>query len=144
MSYSITIYERNTDKVCETNQPHNILGATYCPESTRLEFNITFNYKKFYTRPNVLGDVNNEGLPDEKLGIKSLSRYTVPEARVKVFSAIQALKDQWLDADGNPAPDVDKKHRYWAATESNARQALIRLLALLLLAPDDARIEVTY
>lgn len=144
MSYSITIYNRNTDKVYETNQPHNIIGATYCPESMRLKLNITFNYKAFYMRPNVLGDVNNEGLPDEKLGIKSLNYYTVPEARVKVFSAIQALKDRWLDADGNPAPDVDKKNRYWAATEANARQALINLLALLLLAPDDARIEVTY
>lgn len=36
----------------------------------------------------------------------------------------------------------EKPRGYWAPTEANARRALINLLSLLLLAPDNAKIEV--
>jgi hypothetical protein len=120
MSYSVTITDKEGN-VLHSNNPHGIIGGTYCSDSTELYLNITFNYRKHFVRGDVFGSE----------GIKSLNGLTVEEARPLISKAIFAL--------GNDiSPD------YWEATEGNARLALLNLLGLTHLAPNDSIIKIGY
>lgn len=120
MSYSVTITDKEGN-VLHSNNPHGIEGGTYSSESTELYLNITFNYRKHFVRDDVFGSD----------GIKSLNGLTVEEARPLISKAIFAL-------------DNDISSDYWEATEGNARLALLNLLGLTHLAPNDSIIKIGY
>lgn len=161
MGYGIYINDPDTGEVIEINEPHHIIGSTYrLGGSTELHLAITYNYSPFYYRKDTLGKstkVYGEkpvggALPvlhEEYGGIPGLQYCTIPEARMRVMRAINALRDEPLDKDGKPyqLTDFDKENghildNYWVPTERNARNALKNLLSLLMLAPDNAKIQV--
>ena len=156
MSYGITITDPVTGDPLHTAQPHHLYGGTYSPDTTELHLNITYNYAPFYYRKETLGESTkvygdkpvNGCLPvlrEEYGGIPGLAHLTIPAARERVLRAIQHLRDEPLDKDGKPyngTPDMPATD-YWAPTESNARRALINLLQLLCLAPDNAKIQIS-
>ena len=159
MSYDINIVDPSTGKTIETADPHHIAGGTYqAGGTTQLWLNITYNYSLFYYRAETLGESTKvyrdmgkylETVKPETGGIFGLQYLTIPQARERVLRAINALRDEDIDVDGNPYQPVetfdgDTLHAtsYWAPTERNARNALKNLLSLLLLAPDNAKIQV--
>lgn len=155
MSYDITITDPNTGEPLHTAQPHHLYGGTYSPDSTELWYNITYNYSPFYYRAETLGESTavwrntgkgyKEQVHPETGGIPGLEHLTIPQARERVLRAINALRDEPLDKHGNPyqgdreMPATD----YWAPHEANARRALVNLLKLLCLAPDNAKIQIS-
>lgn len=160
MGYGIYINDPNTGEVIEINEPHHIIGSTYqLGGSTELYLAITYNYSPFYYRKDTLGESTKvlrdtgkgymKEVEPERGGIPGLQYCTIPEARMRVMRAINALRDEPLDKDGKPyqLTDFDKEEghtldNYWVPTERNARNALKNLLSLLMLAPDNAKIEV--
>lgn len=160
MGYTIYINNPDTGEVIELEEPHNIIGSTYkVGGDTELRLSITYNYSSFYYRKETLGESTEvwrdtgkgykEVVEPETGGIEGLQLLTIPQARERVLRAINALKDEPLDKDGNPYQltewDIFHSHtihNYWVPTERNARNALKNLLSLLLLAPDNAKIEV--
>lgn len=151
MSYDINIVDPTTGETIETADPHHIAGGTYqVGGTTQLWLNITYNYSPFYYRADTLGASTAESEIIESGGMYSLEDLTIPEARERVLRAINALRDEDIDIDGNPYQPVetfdgDTLHatNYWAPTERNARRALKNLLAILLLAPDNAKIQIS-
>ena len=154
MSYDITITDQQGDTL-HTAQPHHLYGGTYSPDTTELWYNITYNYAPFYYRAETLGESTvvwrdtgkgyNEQVQPETGGIPGLELLTIPQARELVLKAINALRDEPLDKYGKPYkgdPEMPATD-YWAPTEANARRALVNLLQLLCLAPDNAKIRVS-
>lgn len=141
MSYDIIIKDPETGETLQTEEPHGLVGGTYCIGGTRdLTLNITFNYSKFYYREDTLGvsTIVREKEPrdgylhiiePERGGLPGLEYCTIPEARERVANAIAHLH-------GPRSAD------YWEPTEGNARAALVNLLCLLELAPENAKIIV--
>ncbi len=156
MSYDIHITDPNTSEPLHTAQPHHLYGGTYSPDSTELHLNITYNYSPFYYRKETLGkstkvygDKPVDGclpvLREEYGGIPGLAYLTIPQARERVLKAINALRDEPLDEHGKPYKGTEDMPvtDYWAPHEANARRALVNLLQLLCLAPDNAKIRVS-
>ena len=160
MSYDIHITDPNTGEPLHTAQPHHLYGGTYSPDTTELWYNITYNYSPFYNRAETLGESTavwrdtgkgyKEQVQPEKGGIPGLAYLTIPQARERVLRAIQNLRDEPLDKHGKPYKPVECHDGstltvtdYWAPTESNARRALVNLLQLLCLAPDNAKIQIS-
>lgn len=156
MSYDITITDPATGEPLHTDKPHHLYGSTYSPDTTELHLNLTYNYAPFYYRAETLGESTKvygdkpvDGalpvLQEETGGIPGLAYLTIPQARERVLRAINALRDETLDKDGKPykfdgfMPVTDS----WAPTEANARRALVNLLQLLCLAPDNAKIQIS-
>lgn len=151
MSYDINIVDPTTGETIETTDPHHIAGGTYqVGGTTRLWLNITYNYSPFYYRAETLGASTAESEIIESGGMYSLEDLTIPEARERVLRAINALRDEDIDTHGNAYQPVEifdgsmlHASSYWAPTERNARRALKNLLAILLLAPDNAKIQIS-
>lgn len=162
MSYDIRILDPVTREPVLLEQPHFIQGGTYAEGGTNeLWFNITYNYSPFYYRAETLGEstkVYGEApvdgcLPvfrEETGGIPGLASLTIPQARERVLRAIHALRDESVDKEGKHYSPVKtcfgndiSSDSYWAPTERNARRALLGLMEILLLAPDNAIIEVS-
>ena len=146
MSYDINIVDQTTGETIETADPHHIAGGTYqVGGTTRLWLNITYNYSPFYYRAETLGASTAESEIIESGGMYSLEDLTIPEARERVLRAIQHLRDEPLDIHGKPYKDDTEMPAtdYWAPTEANARRALVNLLQLLCLAPDNAKIQIS-
>lgn len=155
MSYDIHITDQQGEPL-HTAQPHHLYGGTYSPDNTELWYNITYNYAPFYYRAETLGKSTKKYgekpvdgclpvLREEYGGIPGLAYLTIPAARERVLKAIQHLRDEPLDKHGNPyqdTPDMPATD-YWAPTEQNARRALVNLLQLLCLAPDNAKIQIS-
>ena len=160
MSYGIPITNQQGEPL-HTALPHHLYGGTYCLDTTELYLNITYNYSPFYYRAETLGESTKvygdkpvDGclpvLREEYGGIPGLAYLTIPQARELVLKAIQHLRDEPLDENGNlyePESlfDGDRIHAtsYWAPTEANARRALVNLLQLLCLAPDNSKIQIS-
>ena len=143
MSYDIYILDKKGEPV-RVAKPHGIGGGTYCPTSTELWLNITFNYSKIFKREEVFGEK----------GILCLQGLTVKEALPIVTKAWRALKE-----DENLIWEVKEKEdgtisftwsippevkSYWDATDGNAKIALGNLGELLEMAPEDATIDISY
>lgn len=154
MSYDITITDPATGEPLHTAQPHHLYGGTYSPDTTELWYNITYNYSPFYYRTETLGESTavwsdtgkgyQEQVQPETGGIPGLAYLTIPQARERVLKAIQHLRDEPLDKHGNPyqGPEDIPATDYWAPHEANARRALVYLLPILCLAPDNAKIRI--
>lgn len=162
MSYDIRILDPVTREPVLLEQTHFIHGGTYAENGTNeLWLNITYNYAPFYYRAETLGESTKEYgeepvdgclpvLREETGGIPGLAFLTIPQARERVLRAMHALRDENIDKDGNhysPVPTCFGNeiacNSYWAPTERNARRALWNLLQLLLMAPENAIIEVS-
>ena len=114
MSYDINLLDHVSHEVIEIDEPHFIRGGTYAVGgSTRLSLNVTYNYGKFYYRPDVLGDN----------GVREIYGKTGFESIPILEKAIAALGD-------------DVHDDYWTATEGNAKRPLIQLLTFAKMRPD--------
>ena len=112
MSYDIELRDPATGAACELAESHQMRGGTYPVGGTpNAEINITYNYSTHFCR--VLGEN----------GIRGIYGMTGAES-------IPVL----LDAAANLRDDTDPD--YWKATEGNARQALLQLLALAEMKPE--------
>ena len=89
-------------------------GGTYAlGGTTELWLNVTWNYSKFYYRPEVFGEK----------GIRAIYGMSGAESIPVLDKAIAALGDD---------TDLD----YWKATEGNAKRPLIQLRAMAQMRPD--------
>lgn len=142
MSYDIHIIDPETGETIHAAHPHFLRGGTFVQGGTKaLWLNITFNYSAWYYRADTLGESTvkrvdtgkgyMEEVEPERGGIPGLAYRSIPEARALVFRAIQNLH-------GEPGED------YWKPCEGNARMALQDLLTLLLVAPENAKIQIDY
>lgn len=84
MSYDIALRDPVTHEVIELDAPHFMQGGTYAFGGTReLWLNVTYNYGKFYRRPDVLGEK----------GIRSIYGMSGAESIPVLDKAIAALGD---------------------------------------------------
>lgn len=112
MSYDIYLKDAETGEVLELDEPHALRGGTYeLGGTTECWLNVTYNYAKHFYR--VLGDE----------GIRGLYGKTGEDTIPILDKAIAELGD-----------DIDDD--YWAATEGNAKQALINLWMLAKAEPE--------
>lgn len=99
---------------CDLESPHYIKGGIYTMGGTiRPELNITYNYGRILARFLGAG------------GVRSLYGKTAAEVIERLDEVIPKMSGK---------PDND----YWAATEGNARQALVNLRDLAALCPPEA------
>lgn len=114
MSYDIWLRDPLTKEPLEVEMPHFMQGGTYALNGTKeLWLNVTYNYGKFYRRPDVFGEK----------GIRSIYGMSGAESIPVFDKAIAALGD-----------DVDSD--YWKATEGNAKRPLVQLRAMAQMRPD--------
>ena len=113
MSYDIYLTDPVTHERLETDEPHFLTGGTYALGGTReLWLNVTYNYAEHFYR-----------VLDHDKGIRAIYGTTGAESIPVLEAAAARLGD---DAD----PD------YWKPTEGNAKQALLKLVALARMRPD--------
>lgn len=111
MSYDIRLIDEDTKKPLHSAQRHLIGGGTYVAGgTTELWLNVTYNYAPFF-----------ESLGND--GIRTIYGMTGADSIPVLQQAADALSG---DADDD----------YWAATEGNAKVALLQLTELAKMAPD--------
>jgi hypothetical protein len=111
MSYDISLNDPITGEVLLLDTPHQMKGGTYCIGGTReMTLNITYNYSDSY-----------ELLGEE--GIRTIYGMTGAESIPVLRKVTEQLGD-------------DVSDNYWAATEGNAKAALLKLIALAEMRPD--------
>lgn len=114
MSYDISLCDPVTKAPIELEAPHMIRGGTYAiGGTTELWLNVTYNYSRYYYRPDVFGEK----------GIRTIYGLTGAESIPVLKKAIAALGD-------DVSPD------YWEPTEGNAKRALTQLLSFAQMRPD--------
>ena len=112
MSYDINLVNPDTGDTIELDEPHQERGGTYAMgDSTEAWLNITYNYSPHFYH--VFGD----------RGIRTIYGMTGENSKQVLKMAISMLGD-------------DVNEDYWAATEGNAKKALMGLLHFAVLAPD--------
>lgn len=112
MSYDIELLDPITKERIDFDSPHFIEGGTYAEGgTTEAWLNITYNYSKYFYE--VLGDE----------GIRTIYGMTGAESLPILKAAANKL--------GN-----DINSDYWAATEGNAKRALLGLIAFAEMRPD--------
>ena len=115
MSYDISLCDPVTHETLKADSVHFIAGGIRIVGGTeKLMRYVTWNYRKFYRRNDVLG----------KKGIRSIYGKTGAESIPMLEKAIAALGDDTDDDD------------YWHATEGNAKRALYWLLEFAKMRPD--------
>ena len=115
MSYDISLCDPVTHETLKADSVHFIAGgARIVGETEKLMRYVTWNYRKFYRRNDVLG----------KKGIRSIYGKTGAESIPMLEKAIAALGDDTDDDD------------YLHATEGNAKRALYWLLEFAKMRPD--------
>ena len=113
MSYDIS-FEKVKGETLRFDELHDFKGGVYAQDGTdEAWLNITYNYAGHFR--NVFGDD----------GIRSLYGKTAKEVIPILENAVENLGTQ---RDGD----------YWASTEGNAGAALVDLLAIARMCPDDA------
>jgi len=114
MSYDIRLIDPDTRETIQLPK-HNIRGGTYAlGGTTEAWLNITYNY-----------GVHFERVLDEEEGIRVLYGKTVKETIPLLEKAVSLLRD-------------DINDDYWEPTEGNARSALMGLLELARMSPENA------
>lgn len=120
MSYGIDLLVGG--KVAMAAEKHGLMGGTYVMGGTReLSFNITYNYAKTIY----------QYLPG---GIPGLEGKTVRETKPLIVKAINELLADVIEERVPLCEDPD----YWKETPGNVLKALMSLVDLAHLAPDDA------
>ncbi len=113
MSYDIRLCDPVTKEGLEADMPHHVRGGTYAMGGTpEMWLNVTYNYSSHYYKH-----------IDAEKGIRALYGKTGAETIPLLESAISKLGD-------------DVSDDYWAATEGNAKRALLGLLAFAKMRPD--------
>lgn len=108
MSYDIWLTDPVSEERLTVDRPHFLTGGTYqLGGSRKLWLNVTYNYGKIYYRQDVLG----------ARGIRTIYGMMGAESIPVLRRAADALKN-------------DVSNDYWEATEGNAKQALLQLLAM--------------
>ena len=111
MSYDIYLLDPETGKGIDLKEPHYLRGGTYAAGgTTEAWLNITYNYSKYFYA--ALG----------AKGIRTIYGMTGQESIPILQTAANLLSGE---------PDKD----YWAATEGNAKKALLSLIELAKAAP---------
>lgn len=114
MSYDIYLINPETKKVIELDSKHHLIGGTYVIGGTTCaEFNITWNYSKFF----------REQFGEN--GIRELYGKTVEETLPLLSKAIATMK-------------CLPSENYWEPIEGNARSSLIALFNLATMVPSDS------
>ncbi len=131
MSYDIELVNAVTGETLELDAPHHMRGGTYAMGgTTRAHLNVTYNYYPQFSRVfDVLPEprpkspewLRKDGAPVS--GVRTIYGLTGAESLPVLDRAIAAL--------GN---DVDPD--YWAATDGNAKLALVQLRVLAAMRPD--------
>ena len=112
MSYDIQLVDPVTRETLTVEEPHHLMGGTYCAGGTReLLLNVTYNYCDRFHR--VLGEK----------GIRTIYGLTGAESLPVLESAAAKLAD-------------DVSEDYWESTDGNAKRALLQLGAMARMRPD--------
>ena len=139
MSYDIDLKDPVTGQVLELDTPNRMRGGVWYTVggTAPASLNITYNYAKHYKRVFDPLPMPRPTAPEWMLewaevnercdvgvrGIRTIYGLTGAESLPLLDKAIAALGD-----------DVDPD--YWAATEGNAKRALLQLRALAIMRPD--------
>lgn len=114
MSYDMEFVYPNTDEVVMMKDVKHFHGGTYRLGEDRVaDFNITYNYSKFYYER--FGE----------LGIRHLYGKTAKEVELEIAKVV-------------PHMDLKTTENYWDATEGNARAALIGLMFIAQQVPSES------
>ena len=117
MSWDCTVVYKDTREDVKLDKPIDIRGGTYSMFATNeLWLNVTYNYSRFYRKK----------LPES---LRTLDGMDVKES----IPILQDLADSLGD---------DKTSNYWEPTEGNAKSAILKLLKLAELAPENTMWEV--
>lgn len=112
MSYSVSIINPDTGAILEAPIPLDLRGANYVVGgTTELELTITYNYHEHLQT--ALG----------VLGLDGLDGLAAHETWTLILAGIAVLDNDVVDD-------------YWAATEGNAKLALINLLIMACVSPE--------
>lgn len=130
MSYDIELCEPGTDTVIEFDTPHQMCGGTYAVGGTAEAWlNITYNYSRWYYKPNVF--------PDKKgirsiYGLSGVESIPILENAIKTLASMQEnlSEDEMVEYRNQGVTD------YWMPTRENAIKPLYQLLAMAKLRPD--------
>ena len=117
MSYDIELVHPVTKQTLETDSLHRMEGGTYClGGSNKLHLNVTYNYAGFY-----YSAFKALGL---QAGIRSIYGKSGAES-IPILNQVAASLGDDVDDD------------YWKPTEGNAKAALLQLIAMATMRPDD-------
>lgn len=117
MSWDCTVVYKDTKEDVKLDKPIDIRGGTYNMFGTNeLWLNVTYNYSQFYRKK----------LPES---LRTLDGMDVKES----IPILQDLANSLGD---------DKTSNYWEPTEGNAKAAILKLLKLAELAPENTMWEV--
>ena len=117
MSWDCVVVYKDTKEDVKLDKPIDLKGGTYNVFGTDiLWLNVTYNYSQSYRKK----------LPES---LRSLDGMDVKES----IPILQDLADILGD---------DKTSNYWEPTEGNAKAALMKLIKLAKLAPDNTMWEV--
>lgn len=112
MSYDISLINPITTETIQADELHLFMGGTYAAGgTTELWLSVTYNYAHIFSR--ILGNG----------GIRKIHGMTGAQS-------IPVLKHAAAQLDGATSQN------YWAATEGNAKAALLQLVELAALGPD--------
>ena len=112
MSYDIYLNEPSTKTSIRFGEPHHLKGGTFVMGgTTEAWLNVTYNYGDHFRR--TLGEK----------GVRTIYGMTGADSLPLLRQAAWQLKD-------------DVSSDYWAATEGNAKQALLSLIAMAERRPD--------
>lgn len=117
MSWDCTVVYKDTREDVKLDKPIDIRGGTYSMFGTNeLWLNVTYNYSQFYRKK----------LPES---LRTLDGMDVKES----IPILQDLADSLGDG---------KTSNYWEPTEGNAKAAILKLIKLAELAPENTMWEV--
>lgn len=115
MGWNVELLDPVSKETLHCENPHFIRGGNYViGGTTALETYITYNYGRFYRKPDVFG---------EEHGLELINGMSAAETIPMLKKAISNLGD-------------DVSLDYWEPTEGNAKRALCSLLAFAQMRPD--------
>ena len=139
MSYDISLCDPVTGETLHTDAPHYMTGGTYALNgTTELWLNVTYNYSRWYYRPGVFPEFEDDEFANGRSGIRSIYGISGAESIPVLRHAIELLEgmDEDISEEERKKREESGVTGYWLPTRENAIKPLYKLLAMAQMRPD--------
>lgn len=130
MSWDISLINPVTRETIHFDKPHQMQGGTYAlGGTTEAWLNVTYNYSRWYYRPDVFDKENGIRLIDGMLAGDSIP------VLEKAITALEEMTDELPDTE-RVEMEASGATGYWLPTRENAIVPLYQLLLMAQMKPD--------